>query len=1037
MDIWQILGIKETKDKGELKKAYRRKLTKTNPEDNPEKFMELRSAYEEAVRLSDLQNEPKPVDESDMGILLSDIEKLYKDYWRRIEVKSWEELFDSDIFVSLTTGEEAFKVLIKFLMNHFYLPRQVWSLICETFDIKARRRELCESIPEDFLDYMINNASFDDILDYNLMDGAQSEFDSFIELYYHMDAAIRRKEISKQEELLNKLDGLDVYHPYKELCRIRHKVQVLYSKNINEANDNHIYFKPDKIQLQDMEDELNRLNEKYPNTIPIINCCGDLAMLEENFERAKSFYDISYSLAPDNYIVMGKQAEVEYALGNYKRSRDLYLDLLKINHYDNNVRAGMIRANQGLVEMYQARVKENSEDNESRLEMAWSLYQSYRFDEAIDVLNEFEPSEDKICEYNNLKGRTYLCIQQYDKALVCFLTWKETIEAIPDEDQSEEAVIKRKRYEYVNFLIADCHLKRGEYEEARKHFEIALKKEHDEILLSYEAMCELEYETKNYEACILACEKLIERDSRSYTAYDYMAKAQFKLGFLNETLSACERAIAIYPYVSEPYALEMEIFLEVEQLEGAKRTLERFRVFNIDSDRMDYYEALLLGKQNKHQQAMALLTETIRRGSPKGTDMKDYDDLYFLYGNICESLGENEKAIGAFLKTAELNNRHQLVYGKLGMLYERMGKLKEACEMFSKQLDNNPQAYYYIQRAILQRFFGNYKSALKDFNEALKHEPNNSYCHEKIGLIYELHREFEKALESYNRAYDTINGEEQEAISKRKRLLSLKARTLQCMNRFEESQAVYNHYLETFGYDADVAYDYAELLQRMNKVEAAIAVLTECIEKVEYDEGVQACMRQLISIYGEEGYLDRANETFMLALTKKDKDIRAYAAMARVLRERGVMEHARELYMQCVSLDIEEKENYYSELIEVLLAKKTLIKPNISVYIDKAERPIDSLTDPQSILKLVRLRRVQRNYKKALEYANKALSMKRCRGCFYGKCHEALYAKALVYEKMKEYELAALCYKEAIAICGHNAIYEERLKRIEKNDSRN
>lgn len=1031
MDIWQILGIKETKDKEELKKAYRRKLAKSNPEDNQEAFMELRSAYEEAVRLSDLQASPKSIDESDMGILLSDIEKIYEDYWRRIDTGNWEELFDSDIFVSLTTGEEAFKVLIKFLMNHFYLPRQVWSLICETFEIKERRRELCESIPEDFVDYMINNASFDDILDYKLIEGDQSEFDTFIELYYYMDAAIRRKDTEKQEELLEKLDGLDVRHPYKELCRIRHKVQALYIKCAETAEDA-AHIKPDKLKLQELEAELTKLNDEFPNTIPIINCCGDLAMLMEDFDRAKSLYDISYELAPDNYIVMGKQAEVEYALGNFKRSRDIYLDLLKINHYDNNVRAGMIRANMGLVEMYRSRIKENPADNDSRLEMAWSLYQSYSFAEAVEVLDEFEPSEEKVCEYNNLKGRSYLCLERLDEALACFQKWKKSIEEIPEEDMSEEAASKRKRYEYVNFLIADCYLKRGQYDEARKYFEIALKKEHDEILLTYEAMCELEYETGNYEECILACERLIKRDNRSYTAYDYIAKSQFELGFLNETISACERAISIYPYAAEPYALEMKVFLEVEQPEGAKRTLERFREYNIDSDKMDYYEALLLEKQGKHKEAMTLLAETISRGGPKESDLKSYEDLYFLYGSICEGQSENEKALDAFFKVAELNSKHHQVYGRIGMLYKNMGKLEEAFEMFSKQLDNTPQAYYYIQRAILQRYAGNYKSALEDFQEALRYEPDNAYCHTRIGQLYEFHRDFDKALESYDRALEYTKGEDKTAASQRRFIMSLKARTLQCMNRFEESKSLYDDYLETYGLDSDVAYDYAELLQRMDRVQEATALLTDCIEKLEYDEGIQACMRQLISIYGEEGYLDRANETLMLALSKNDKDIKARATMARVLRERGIMDHARELYRQCVSLDTEGKGNYYSELIEAILAKKTLFKPDISAYLEKAERPIESLNDPQSILKLVRLYRVRGNYKRAMEYAGKAVSIKRCQGCFYCKCHEALYAKALIYEKMKEFELAVLCYREAIEICGHNAIYEERLKRIER-----
>lgn len=50
MDIWKILGIKRTSDKSEVKKAYRIKLKITHPEDNPQEFMELREAYENALQ---------------------------------------------------------------------------------------------------------------------------------------------------------------------------------------------------------------------------------------------------------------------------------------------------------------------------------------------------------------------------------------------------------------------------------------------------------------------------------------------------------------------------------------------------------------------------------------------------------------------------------------------------------------------------------------------------------------------------------------------------------------------------------------------------------------------------------------------------------------------------------------------------------------------------------------------------------------------------------------------------------------------------
>lgn len=62
MDIWTILEIEATTDTEEIRQAYRKKLQTVNPEDDQEAFMELRSAYEAAMKAAEQSAE---VDESD------------------------------------------------------------------------------------------------------------------------------------------------------------------------------------------------------------------------------------------------------------------------------------------------------------------------------------------------------------------------------------------------------------------------------------------------------------------------------------------------------------------------------------------------------------------------------------------------------------------------------------------------------------------------------------------------------------------------------------------------------------------------------------------------------------------------------------------------------------------------------------------------------------------------------------------------------------------------------------------------------------
>ena len=60
-----ILGIPEGQEEREIKQAYREKLRCVNPEDNPEGFKELRSAYETALQYAQSKEEEPDNSEDD------------------------------------------------------------------------------------------------------------------------------------------------------------------------------------------------------------------------------------------------------------------------------------------------------------------------------------------------------------------------------------------------------------------------------------------------------------------------------------------------------------------------------------------------------------------------------------------------------------------------------------------------------------------------------------------------------------------------------------------------------------------------------------------------------------------------------------------------------------------------------------------------------------------------------------------------------------------------------------------------------------
>ena len=232
MNIWDVLKIEQTKDKDALKKAYRMRLSSVNPEDDPEGFMELRKAYEEAVRLADQPetNTKTAFPDTPEQQMLASFEALYDDYTRRINPDEWLVLFNSDYFVSLDTSEEALYGLLRFLMNHVLIPKKVWKCIVGYFDLEGRRSELAEQFPTNYLDYIMNNATYEDIINYEAFAHAESTssatIDAYIRDYIELDHMVRSQALKEAEEKIRQIkEKYYISNVYIKLEELRIRLQ--------------------------------------------------------------------------------------------------------------------------------------------------------------------------------------------------------------------------------------------------------------------------------------------------------------------------------------------------------------------------------------------------------------------------------------------------------------------------------------------------------------------------------------------------------------------------------------------------------------------------------------------------------------------------------------------------------------------------------------------------------------------------------------------------------------------------------------------
>lgn len=216
--IFAVLGIEETKDKGQIQNAYRAKLAENNPEDHPEEFMRLRQAYEQALAYADSIEEENAEEEDDsqVGMWMTNVKNVYNSIRKRIDEKEWKKLLEEDVCDDLEFCEDAKIRLFQFLMDNYRLPCNIYKLLDEKFGIEENQDAMKEFLPVDFVDYIIRVVHTDGEYDfaYEYLEGPDgAKFDFFIQSIAELEYAVE-EDVSRAQELLDAMKATGITHPY-------------------------------------------------------------------------------------------------------------------------------------------------------------------------------------------------------------------------------------------------------------------------------------------------------------------------------------------------------------------------------------------------------------------------------------------------------------------------------------------------------------------------------------------------------------------------------------------------------------------------------------------------------------------------------------------------------------------------------------------------------------------------------------------------------------------------------------------------------
>lgn len=140
-------------------------------------------------------------------------------------------------------------------------------------------------------------------------------------------------------------------------------------------------------------------------------------------------------------------------------------------------------------------------------------------------------------------------------------------------------------------------------------------------------------------------------------------------------------------------------------------------------------------------------------------------------------------------------------------------------------------------------------------------------------------------------------------------------------------------------------------------------------------------------------------------------------------------EQAKEMFAKALELDTENDSYICGPYLMAINKTDDMTKPEYQKYIDLALEQVADADDTYTYIRKAEVYLGLKKYDEALMAIDAALSQKRDRMSVFTESHSAWYVKGDIYADMGENEKAVECYKRALSVYGHDALYEEKIKK--------
>ena len=686
--VFQILGIEQTKDERALKNAYREKLAVTNPEDDPEGFKRLRAAYEEACRYArtpDIEEDEEPEqtleDDTPAGQWIRGAREIYENITDRCDEQKWRKLFEADAFLSLEEEENCTVYLLRFLMEHFKLPTNVWKLLDEKIHIVQNAGALRERFPAQFVNYMVHKCESGEEVEFSQFRGAEdADYDQFLQYYDRAYQILQEGDLQEAERIIGCGDALNITHPVMEICRA-----TLYEK---------------KGQTDEAIALLRKQAEQYPGDDLIAYNTAEMLWRNGKHGEAAAIYEELRKKLTKHYMANLRLTDWYYEQGKYKEAKKCAEEILSVGGDDSFLET--LQKINAQLEREMEREYADTGDAGVGLDLCWCYLQDGKNDLGLRTAGALEEKvpTDRREEYLGLM--TKLCAEaaEYEKTISLAAEWEESLEKkiLRDTDPEEEEKDK-DRIRQSHMIRMQCYRAYG-YVQPEKFADAIAEAEKTETGTSKDIgmlieKAQIYVEMGEYERCAEISRRLTG-DYQVYVAYANeleAAKRQWDATGVIQNGRAC---LNYFPGYVKAYEMMAKVYADLAHPEDLKALLQQAKDNKVKSVILDAYEWQLthtsipqdqmndaIEKFRKEYLSKVEAGETsyYRRGYSIITEYLYAYPCEFLLverADFCNAAGCLEEAKADYEKALSTNPAHPFAWEGLAKIHRYRGEYDEA-----------------------------------------------------------------------------------------------------------------------------------------------------------------------------------------------------------------------------------------------------------------------------------------------------------------------------------------------------------------------